>query len=366
MDTISDAGLKAARKLRECQKQVQDVIALGQLELDLLVLPIICGGHAQLLGKLATGKTSAVMALARTLNLDFGLHQCSPETMPSDLVGFERYNQATRALEVRLGPALCYQVFLIDEWNRMPPKPQSALLGVMTHGKVPIGDQQCEVRRPFVVYATRNPIDTQGVYPLPEAAVDRCMIEINFPTHSYDALPTILGYANASATWEKIGAIKPLLDADDIVAIREDLKSVQLGDAWRWATALYLGCQPSPTGDERPDPRAPAGWKALREANEAVLIGPSTRALIDLVQAARGLAFLRIGADEKKASVEKKDFEDVFRSVLRHRIILRRGLPKEYLALAPELRAEHLLDQVWQKVSRRSHELPAFPEHGLR
>src|SRR4051812_35438295 len=132
MPILSSDGQQVAVKFKQTQKCVGDVIALDPLTLDLLLLPILSGGHAQLKSKLATGKTSAVMALARTLSLDFSLYQCNPETMPSDLIGFERYNQMSKKLEVRLGPALTSQILLMDEWNRMPPKPQSALLGVMT------------------------------------------------------------------------------------------------------------------------------------------------------------------------------------------------------------------------------------------
>jgi MoxR-like ATPase len=365
MPISSTVGQQAALKFAKAQELVARVIDLDPLTRELLVLPILGGGHAQLRGPLATGKTSAVMALAKTMDLAYALYQCTSDTMPSDLLGFERFNQVTRNMEVRPGPALTSQILLMDEWNRMPPKPQSALLGVMTHGQVPIGDQVCTVKEPFVVFATRNPIDTQGVYPLPEAAIDRCMLEIAFPAHSYDALPTILGYANASATREKIESIQPVLDASDIQAVRAEIKTMTLGDAWRWATALYLACQPSPTGNARPDPRAPSGWDALKETNEVVQVGPSARGLIDLVQATRALSFLRMAVNPAKAGPDWKDFEDIYKPVLRHRVILKRMLPKEYSMLAPDLRVDHFLGQAWKEAKRRYKELRPFPGAGL-
>jgi MoxR-like ATPase len=283
--------------------------------------------------------------------------------MPSDIIGFERYNQAEKTLEPREGPALKVHVLLADEINRMSPRSQSALLGVMTHGVVTIGDQQCRAQEPFVVLATRNPVETQGIYPLPEAVLDRFMLEIVFPQHSYEAMRTIIGYANAAATQARIeNDLQPILDRNGIQAAREQLAQVGLGDVWRWATALYLACQPSEK--DQPDPRMPRRWQPLPETNEVVQIGPSPRGLRDLVQAVRGLAYLRMAANPAKASADRADCHDAARAVLRHRIVLRRSLPPAYTELPPERRVDHFLKKVWKEVENRQmwQNVPEFPE----
>ncbi len=333
-----------------CKQSIRKILDMDEDTLDLLILPIICGGHALLWGMIGTAKTSAVMALAKTLKLRFGIYQCHPETVPSDLGGFEKYNQKEQVFEIRKGPILESQIFLVDEINRMPPRSQAALLGPMAQGKVTIGGEVLDVDNLFSVYATQNPIEMQGVYPLAEAQIDRFMIQIPFGYHSYEGMGKLLSYVNSGATQAAINALKPHLTATDLMAARKTVDTLQLGDAERWIKAAYLSCCPTrQVGRRKPFEK----WQAPKLTDQCVRMGVSPRGLIDLAQAVRGMTVLRDG--ESGSGVATRDtVEKLVKPVFRHRLILNRMLPEEYHGLAAaeqtDLFIDQVLDKYWDKV----------------
>ncbi len=309
------------RKIEECTNEILDVLELDKWTLELLILPIICGGHVVIQGMIGTGKSVAIMALANIMDLKSGMYQCHPDTMPGDLIGFEIFNQKTRDFEIRPGSVLKCNMFLVDEINRMSPRSQAALLGPMAQGIVTIGESDdLKVPKPFVVYATMNPIESQGVYSLSEAQIDRFMFQIPFPFHSYNGIAKILSYANADSTQQKIMSLKKILKEKEIIDAQEEVNNVPLGDAMKWITAIYLSSCPM----KGQDGRAPEGWKSPPETDSCVQYGPSPRALRDFAQAARGLTYLR------EKPIEWEDVAKLAIPVLRHRIILRRQVPEEY------------------------------------
>jgi len=338
-----------------CQQEISRVIHLDQLTLDLLVLPIICGGHALIHGMIGTAKTLTIMALAKTLGLRFGVYQCHPETMPSDLLGFELFNQHTKEFEIREGPIQKYQLLLVDEINRMSPKPQAALLGPTAQGIVTIGVHKRELEQPFVLYATQNPIENQGVFPLSEAQIDRFLIQIPFPYHSYDATKHIMSFKNANDTKKKIEGLKEIMTKQEVMQAREALESIEAGDMWKLITAIHLLCCPRRNLGNR----APEGWKIHETTDICVLYGPSPRALIDLAQVAKGMAYLRSAREGREDVYVTKD--DVLNSavpVLRHRLIMNRMLPPEYHDLPEQDRADYYIQNfVLDEASKRSENL---------
>jgi len=309
------------RKIEDCTNEVLSVLELDSWILELLMLPIICGGHVVIQGMIGTGKSVCIMALAKIMDMESGMYQCHPDTMPGDLIGFEIFDQETRKFKIRQGPVLKCNMFLVDEINRMSPRSQAALLGPMAQGIVTIGDSDgLKVPKPFVVYATMNPIESQGVYPLSEAQVDRFMFQIPFPYHSYNGIAKILSYANADSTQQKIMGLKKILAKNEIIDAQEKVNNIPLGDAKKWITAIYLSS--CPMGSQ--DGRAPEGWKSPPETDSCVQYGPSPRALRDFAQAARGLVYLR------EKSIEWDDVAKLAIPVLRHRIIMKRQFPEEY------------------------------------
>ncbi len=151
--------------------------------IDKLIITFFAGGHALLEWVPGLGKTKTIRTFARVLGLDTGRVSFTPDLLPSDLTGSEIYRQGKGTFEVRKGPIFT-SILLADEINRTPPKVQSALLEAMEEKKVTIGDKTLDLPSPFVVFATQNPLEHEGTYPLPEAQLDRFLMRIvlGYPT----------------------------------------------------------------------------------------------------------------------------------------------------------------------------------------
>jgi MoxR-like ATPase len=151
---------------------------VGQSEaLDLLVLTLLCSGHALIEGVPGVAKTLAVRTLARILRLQFQRVQCTPDLMPADIVGANVFNMATGTFALHQGPVFT-DLLLVDEINRMPPRTQAALLEAMEERQVTIDGTSHQLSSEFSVFATQNPVEFEGTYPLPEAELDRFLVKI--------------------------------------------------------------------------------------------------------------------------------------------------------------------------------------------
>ncbi|MBC7503593.1 AAA family ATPase [Candidatus Gracilibacteria bacterium] len=145
--------------------------------IEKLIITFFAGGHALLEGVPGLGKTRAIRTFARVLALDTGRVSFTPDLLPSDLTGNEIYRQQKGEFTIRKGPIFT-NILLADEINRTPPKVQSALLEAMEEKKVTIGDKTLDLPSPFIVFATQNPLEHEGTYPLPEAQLDRFLMRI--------------------------------------------------------------------------------------------------------------------------------------------------------------------------------------------
>src|ERR1043166_6462224 len=164
-------------KLAPLYAQVSRVI-IGQRELiDRLILGLLTGGHMLLEGVPGLAKTLAVRTLAQGLHLTFQRIQFTPDLLPADVIGTQIYNPRSGDFTIKKGPIFANFV-LADEINRAPAKVQSALLEAMQEKQVTIGDHTYPLEQPFLVLATQNPIEQEGTYPLPEAQVDRFMLNL--------------------------------------------------------------------------------------------------------------------------------------------------------------------------------------------
>ncbi|HUJ39073.1 MAG TPA: MoxR family ATPase [Candidatus Acidoferrales bacterium] len=153
---------------------------VGQREaLDQFLLVLLCGGHALIEGVPGLAKTLAVKVLARLLGLEFQRVQCTPDLMPADVTGTNILNTATAAFTFHRGPIFT-DLLLVDEINRTPPRTQSALLEAMEERQVTVDGERHALGRYFTVFATQNPIEFEGTYPLPEAQLDRFLMKIRF------------------------------------------------------------------------------------------------------------------------------------------------------------------------------------------
>jgi MoxR-like ATPase len=160
---------------------------VGQRDaLDLLLLTVVCGGHALLEGVPGLAKTLAVRSLARILQMQFQRVQCTPDLMPADMIGSNVFNMASGSFSLHKGPVFT-DLLLVDEINRMPPRTQAALLEAMEERQVTIDGTSHRLSNGFATFATQNPVEFEGTYPLPEAELDRFFVKIKLTYPAVEA-----------------------------------------------------------------------------------------------------------------------------------------------------------------------------------
>ena len=215
-----------AQKFRALCNRIEDNInrvMIGKKNvIDLLLIALTAGGHVLIEDVPGIGKTTLVSAVAKSLNLSFKRIQFTPDLMPSDVTGFNLFNQKTGNFEFQPG-AVMSQIVLADEINRTSPKTQSALLEVMQENQVTVDGVSYQVPEPFIVLATQNPVDHVGTYPLPEAQLDRFMLKIDLGYPSVAEEVEILQlYSNDS----EVPDLQAIADSDDVMWMRNQSQMV--------------------------------------------------------------------------------------------------------------------------------------------
>jgi MoxR-like ATPase len=292
-----DPGLYSVQ-LRQVITEMKRVIVGQDRVLERVLVALLAGGHCLLEGVPGIGKTLTVSTLAKTLGGSFARIQFTPDLLPSDIVGTRVYRPSTESFDVELGPVFA-NFILTDEINRAPAKVQSALLEVMAERQVSLGGITHPLPRPFLVLATQNPIESEGVYPLPEAQRDRFLmrIPVDYPTaqEEHDIVE------RASHPQAEPDAV---LSTDDVQTLQDAAAALFVDPAVQdYAIRLVLATR-------HPDEHGVDGIKGL------LAYGASPRASIGLVHAGRALALLR-GRDH----VLPQDVYDVAYDVLNHRLV---------------------------------------------
>ncbi len=275
--------------------QLEEVVLGQEAVLRQLMITLLARGHALLEGVPGTAKTLAVRALSRGLGLDFGRVQFTPDLMPTDLVGVNIL--ADSGFTWRPGPVFA-DLLLADEINRAPPKTQAALLESMEERQVTVDGRTRALPGPFTVFATQNPVEYEGTYPLPEAQVDRFLMKIVVDYPPLEAEAAILDRHEAGfrADDEASYPIAEALEGDALLAMRAAVNEVHMDErVRRYVTEIV---------------------RATRD-DSAFVLGASPRAGVALFQAARAEAFLR-GRD----FVTPDDVKSLSFPVLRHRVVL--------------------------------------------
>jgi MoxR-like ATPase len=311
-----------AEQVAESMRQVRDAVAtrvVGQNPaIEETLVAFLARGHALLEGVPGTAKTLMVRALAGALNATFGRIQFTPDLMPSDITGVSVYRDPGRGFEFHPGPIFT-DVLLADEINRAPAKTQAALLEGMQERQVTIDGTARPLGELFTVFATQNPVEYEGTYPLPEAQLDRFLLKIRVPYPALDAeLGMLTKYAEGfDAERARDVVPPPLLDAERCRELRAAVDGVKVAPEVREYIAGIV--------------------RATRE-DPALTLGGSPRASVALFRAARAAALLA-GRD----FVTPDDVKEYALPVLRHRIVL-----------APELEVEgRSADEVLQALFNR-------------
>ncbi|MEX0587377.1 MAG: AAA family ATPase [Patescibacteria group bacterium] len=209
---------------RAIESEVSKVVFGEEMKVlvDFLILSVFADGHVVVRAPVGLGKTLACTAVAQAIGGTFHKRQFRPDMLPSELSGIEVYNQKTHKFEVKHGPLYGTHIFLADEINRGTPKAQSALLEAMEEKELTIGSQVYPLPPVFLVLATRNPIEHEGTYDLPEAQLDRFFGQ---PVIKNISVPTGLAVLNDPDFWRasraRLGRIQAVTEPGEIVAIRE-------------------------------------------------------------------------------------------------------------------------------------------------
>ena len=278
-------------------ENVERVIVGKRSAVELTVLGLLCQGHILIEDVPGVGKTVLARALSKSVGCEFQRIQFTPDMLPSDVTGVSVFNQKTVEFEFRPGP-IHAQIVLADEINRATPKTQSALLEAMEERQVTVDGTTYQLKRPFMVLATQNPIEYEGTFPLPEAQLDRFMIRIRLGYPSKENEIEILDRQQFSHPLGDLGrvvSVEELLAAQqaikevyldplvkeyvvDLVRETREHPDVYLGSSSRGALAIYRLCQARATFLGR-DYVLPDDVKAMAVAALAhrIIVGPAAR-----------------------------------------------------------------------------------------
>jgi MoxR-like ATPase len=318
-----DALVSAAGRLRgEVQRRI-----IGQREvLDEILMALIAGGHALLVGVPGLAKTLMVRSLAEAIHLEFHRIQFTPDLVPSDITGTEILEEdavsGARSFRFVRGPVFA-NIVLADEINRAPPRTQAALLEAMQEHSVTAGGDTMRLPEPFFVLATQNPIEQEGTYPLPEAQLDRFLfdVRVNYPNEADEV--SIL----RSTTGAPAETLEPVLGAAELLQLQQLTRDVAAAESvLRYAASLVRATRPD-------DDRAPmlvreyVRWGAGPRAGQSLILGAKARALLD-----------------GRLVVSPADVQRVAVPVLRHRVL------PNFAAEAERVGAERIIEELLTRI----------------
>ena len=287
-----------------------------------LLVGLLANGHVLIEGVPGLGKTRAVNLLSKICDVSFKRIQFTPDLLPADVVGTRIYNQQSGSFETVRGPIFA-NFILADEINRAPAKVQSALLETMQEKQVTIGKETHHVKLPFHVFATQNPIEQEGTYPLPEAQLDRFLFKlvVGYPEQSEEEAIVKLVIDEVRSP-----RVETLLDHETILELQSRVRSIFIEDkVVRYATDLVQAT------------RRPLDFDL--ELGHYIEFGASPRASIALAQAGRATALI-----DGREMVTPDDVKAVAHPVLRHRIL------PTYYATAEKITTDQMIDEILSTV----------------
>ncbi|MEO7001038.1 MAG: MoxR family ATPase [Ktedonobacterales bacterium] len=271
---------------------VEHVIVGKQESVLLTLIAVLCGGHVLIEDVPGVGKTTLAKSIARSIGCGFKRIQFTPDLLPSDVTGISMFNQRTGEFEFRAGPIIS-QFVLADEINRATPKTQSALLEAMEENQITVDGITHGLPTPFIVMATQNPIEYEGTFPLPEAQLDRFMLNISL---GYPSASDEVQILDRQQRRHPIDQLEPVLSADELLALQRDIREVRVEREMREYMVKLV---------------------AATRQHQHVYLGASPRGSLALFHAAQAMATLR-GRDY----VTSDDVKELVKPTLSHRLII--------------------------------------------
>lgn len=318
------------KRLKSYQKDIKDIkkefsnVVVGQDEiLRKLFAALICKGHILVEGVPGIAKTLIVKTFARIIGCQFSRIQFTPDLLPSDITGVESYDEVNKFYAIK-GPVFG-NFILADEINRASPKVQSALLEAMQERQVTIGKETYPLPNPFFVIATQNPIESVGVYNLPEAQVDRFLFKLKMTYPKKDEEERILNKNITIKDFEDY-KIKSIMDTEKILTLQKELDNIYLNSQLRKYIVNIVDATRNPS-------------KYRIDSGKYIEYGSSPRASIGLFVAAKAHALM-----SNKTFVTPNDIKEIAFDVLRHRIIL------NYEAQAEGFKTEDVVEEILRKI----------------
>jgi MoxR-like ATPase len=288
---------------RRVEDNIRRAVKVRDDVLEHVVVALLAEGHILVEDYPGVGKTALARALSRTLDCQFARVQCTADLLPADIVGANIYNQREQRFEFRPGPIFA-NIVLVDEINRASPKTQSGLLECMQERHVTVDVHSHELATPFMVFATQNPVEYEGTYPLPEAQVDRFMVRLSlgYPEPEEEA-GMLAGHEGGDSVLD----LEPIVDRNDVLEAQDAARRVHASRALRdYIVALLRHTRADHRVELGASPRA--GLMLLRAAKAHALIAGRDHALPDDVQAlAPAVLTHRIMLVPEAAGVERDE-----------------------------------------------------------
>jgi MoxR-like ATPase len=331
VESMQQEALRFRERYAAVREQIGRVIVGHDDIVHGVLTAMFVGGHCLLEGVPGLGKTMLIRTLSETLSLDFNRIQFTPDLMPSDILGTNMIveNEGRREFQFQKGPIFT-QICLADEINRATPKTQSALLETMQEGTVTVAGIRYELKKPFFVLATQNPIEQEGTYPLPEAQLDRFLFKLVVGYSGREELNTIIDRTTRGVT------VVPdkVMDGEEILHWQQLVRQVVLAKHVQdYIARLILATHPD-------GPLAPPvtnqyiRWGASPRGAQTIALASKVRALLD-----------------GRYNVSFEDIRRVLLPSLRHRVLL------NFEAQAEGVEVDRVLLDILEKVSERAEEL---------
>lgn len=299
--SINEKLAAAAQKLKEARREAGKVIFGQDKAIDRIFITLISGGHVLLIGVPGLAKTLMVDTVAKVMGLSSGRIQCTPDLMPADILGSEVLEEegGRRSFRFIKGPVFA-QFLMVDEINRASPRTQSALLQAMQEKTVTVSGHHHSLPDPFHVLATQNPIEQEGTYPLPEAQLDRFLmqIDVDYPDEAAEREVILVTTTNRES------AAKAVLNAESLAGIQSLVRDMPVGESVINAILKLVR-------SARPGPDAP------EIVNKYVIWPPGPRASQNLMLACRAKALL-----EGREAPSADDVIDLAEPIMKHRMAL--------------------------------------------